>query len=345
MQVKIANLKRLTFWQKIVYAVNVVAATALLIGYVLPFVPPHWFPLLPIISLGLPVLIIVNFLFAVYWLIKLKRAVLLSGIVLCIGITYVQQLFQFNSGATIPAKALSVLSYNVKGFRKNGNALAQKTVTDIYNFIKSKNPDVVCLQEYRGQTSLDKNIYPYSYEKLTVRRLHFGQKIYSKYPIIASGSLNFKSATNNAIYVDILKQTDTIRIYNVHFESLRIAANVTTLQQQNSERLLKRVGSAFVKQEKQALLLKSHIQNSLHPVIIAGDFNNRSSSYLYRQILDDRLDAFLEVGEGVGATFNFDFLPIRIDFLFSDREWEPVFFDSYKVNFSDHYPILGKFSK
>ena len=51
---------------------------------------------------------------------------------------------------------------------------------------------------------------------------NFGSAIYSKYPIINSGIIPFENdGTNNCIYVDIKRETDTLRIFNAHLGSIR----------------------------------------------------------------------------------------------------------------------------
>jgi len=60
---------------------------------------------------------------------------------------------------------------------------------------------------------------------LSGKKVKYGQAIFSKFPIVKSGSIEFPNTANNAIYADIVKGSDTIRIYNVHLQSLRIAAN------------------------------------------------------------------------------------------------------------------------
>ncbi|MBT8296096.1 MAG: endonuclease, partial [Gramella sp.] len=75
-------MKNLNLFDKFVFILNSLAATALLFSYLLPLIPPKSFPLLSVLSLGVPVLIILNTFFLVYWILRLKGQVLLSLIVL-----------------------------------------------------------------------------------------------------------------------------------------------------------------------------------------------------------------------------------------------------------------------
>lgn len=338
-------MKGLTWIQKILFLVNVFFAILLLVGYVLPYMPPHFFPKLSVLSLILPVLLLVNIVFFVFWLIKLKRALWLSGFIILIGFGHLKGLYTINSKKTIPVDVLRVMTYNTHLFGRYHVAGTADFGSEIIDFITAKNPDVVCLQEYRKTYDLDKKKYPFRYQKMRSAKGGFGQKIYSKYPIVGQGSLDFKSSYNNGIYADVVKGQDTVRVYNMHFESLRLASDMEALQSEASEKLLNRMAATFKKQEMQCDQFLAHEEQSPYPVIVVGDFNNRSSSYLYRKVKGIKNDAFIEAGSGIGTTFNFDFLPIRIDFVLADPVYKPVDFKNFKLDYSDHHPIMATFSK
>ena len=60
---------------------------------------------------------------------------------------------------------------------------------------------------------------------------------------------------------EILKEKDTIRIYNLHLESLRIKPNEENFGEKNSEKLLNRISASFKKQVYQTELFLEHEQN------------------------------------------------------------------------------------
>ena len=70
-------MKKLNVIDKIVFLINSFVATLLLLSYILPLVPPKTFTILSVLSLFVPFLILVNVIFFVYWLIKLKRQLIL----------------------------------------------------------------------------------------------------------------------------------------------------------------------------------------------------------------------------------------------------------------------------
>ncbi|MDX1277950.1 MAG: endonuclease, partial [Oceanihabitans sediminis] len=71
-------MKKLNFINKIIFFFNSVAATLLLLSYVLPFIPPKTFSVLSVLSLAVPFLILVNALFFLYWLLKVQKQFFLS---------------------------------------------------------------------------------------------------------------------------------------------------------------------------------------------------------------------------------------------------------------------------
>jgi vancomycin resistance protein VanJ len=153
-----------------------------------------------------------------------------------------------------------------------------------------------------------------------VRDVKGGLSIYTTYEIINSGSLEFPDTYNNAIFADIVRQKDTIRVYNVHLQSSKINTNVEALKNETSENLLNRLSSTFKAQQDQVELIKAHQKQSGYKTIITGDLNNTSYSYIYNELRGTFYDSFEEAGHGFGKTFNFRFFPLRIDFILLDNE-------------------------
>jgi endonuclease/exonuclease/phosphatase family metal-dependent hydrolase len=236
------------------------------------------------------------------------------------------------------------MNYNVRLFNLYNWIPEEHIETQITDLIKKEHPDVISFQEYQPQDNVDLSFYKYKYEKLSGTRVQYGQAIFSQYPIIASGSIAFPNTANNAIYVDVVKHKDTIRIYNVHLQSLRIDADVENLKTEDSERLFKRISKTFKKQQLQTELFIKHKDKSPYKMVICGDFNNTAFSYVYKEIKGDLVDAFQEAGNGFGRTFNFKYFPIRIDFILVDKAFKINGFKTLEDKLSDHYPIIAKLS-
>ena len=338
-------MKKLSFLEKVVYFLNTVAATVLLLSYVLPYVEPKNFSLLSVLSLAVPILIILNVLFLLFWLLKVKKQLILSLIVLFIGYLILPKLYKFSSSDSEEVEnTISLMNFNVRLFNIYNWIDKPNLELDIYNMIAEKQPDILCFQEYHPHENLNWSSYAHKYEKLSGSRSKYGQVIYSKFPIINKGSTGFPNSANNAIFADILINSDTIRVYNIHLQSSHIDANVENLDSEKSEQLLKTLKKTFVMQQSQTELFLEHKSKSPYKVIVAGDFNNTAYSYVYNKIRGDLKDAFEEAGIGFGRTFSFKYFPVRIDFILLDNAFKVNTFKTIDKKLSDHYPIYSEIS-
>lgn len=331
-------MKKLSIIDKLIFIINNLMAFALILSYLLPLFSPEKFAQLAILSLLGPILIIINIGFVIFWMIKFKIQFLLSFMVLLIGFKFLNSFYKFpTKPIETEEKEISILSYNVKMFNLYQWINDKNTNANIVSFIKNEDADILCIQEYHAAEQ--KNIhYKYAYIKTNEDRSKIGQAIFSKYRIINSGSLNFKNSGNNAIFADIVIKKDTIRVYNIHLESLKINPFKEYFGEQDTERLRLRFEKAFKKQVAQTQLILDHQKTTTLKTIICGDFNNTSFSWVYRQLKMGKNDAFEEFGSGFGQTFDYPF-PLRIDFILVDEALEITQFETFKIEYSDHFPI------
>lgn len=335
-------MKKLNLFDKVVFFFNSIAAVLLLFAYILPYVEPKKFAFLSVLSLTVPFLILLNILFLVYWIFKVRKQVLVSLIVLLIGYSYLGSLYKFTSSKNLDeSQDISIMNYNVRLFNVfkwiPDNSVDQK----IQDFINEKQPDILSIQEYRRDKKILFEGY-HKYEVISGEKVKNGQAILSKFPIVNSGSIEFPDTYNNAIFIDVVKGKDTIRVYNVHLQSMKIDANGDVLTKENSENLFRQVSKTFTMQQSQTELFMSHKMECPYKMIICGDFNNTAYSYVYNEIKGDLQDAFVEAGNGFGRTFNFKFFPVRIDFIMVDDAFEINSFKTFDVLLSDHYPIMSR---
>ena len=320
-------------------------AVLLLLSFILPFLPPKTFSLLAVVNLGVSFLIILNVLFFLYWIFQLKRKFMLSFVVLLIGYFSFGSLYKFSASKKIEnPQNMKVMNYNVRLFNLYEWIPEKGIETKIIDFIKRESPDVLSIQEYHPQKNIDFSFFKYKFEKLSGKKIKSGQAIFSKFPIVNSGSIEFPDTANNAIFADVVKGKDTIRFYNIHLESMHIDTKVENLKKENSERLFKRIGTTFKMQQFQTELFLKHKQQCKYKIVICGDFNNTAFSYVYRQIKGDLNDTFKEAGNGFGRTYDFKFFPVRIDFIFADKAFNVNGFQAYNEHYSDHYPIMTTLS-
>lgn len=338
-------MKKLSFIDKTLYLINAVFVAALLLSYVLPFLPPKTFSVLSVLSLGVPFLILVNVLFFLYWLIKIRKHFMISLFVLVLGHLSFGSLYKFSSSKHVESENnFKVMNYNVRLFNLYDWIPEKGVETKIIDFIKKESPDILSFQEYHPHKNIDLSFFEYKYEKLSGKKAKYGQAIFSQFPIINSGSVEFPKTGNNAIFVDIVKGTDTVRVYNIHLESLHINTNVENLKKEDSERLFKRVGTTFKMQQFQTELFLKHKKQCDYKMIICGDFNNTAFSYVYRKIKGDLNDTFKEAGNGFGRSYDFKFFPVRIDFILADNAFSVNGFKAFDDHYSDHYPIMSSLS-
>lgn len=329
------------FINKMIFWGNMLAAFLLLISFVLPYLPPKSFPTLSLLSLIVSLLIIVNIIFAIYWAIQFRRRFFVSFTVLLISYFYFNVFYEVSSegDASQYENTLNVLSYNVRLFNAYEKNLDDEALKIMTNILSEEKPDIICIQEYYKNNKIDFSAYPHKFIHFKHDKAALGHAIFSKYPIIKTGYFDFEDTSNNALYADILKGKDTVRVYNVHLQSLGIIPRVSYLQKNDNEKLRKRVSYAFEKQQAQIEKIIEHKAKISYPIIIAGDFNNTPFSYTYRKLKEGMHDSFRKRGNGLGTTFNFETFPMRIDYIFASEELEVISFDTMEETFSDHYAI------
>lgn len=346
-------MKKLSWFNKVMFAFNIVLTVLTFIAYVLPFLAPKLFPLLSVLTLILPLFLILNGLFFCYWLIQLKRQVFLSGIVLLLGITFISKFYKFSSN-DLPKteKDFTVMSYNVRLFNLFDWIKSDNVGDAILSFINEQNPDILCVQEYSENANIDLRVYKYKAVFMEGDKIKTGQAIFSKFPIFNQGNLHLVQDGNNVTFADIRRGNDTIRVYNMHLQSIKISPDVSdisehvdAINQQKSQQVFLRIRDAFKKQEKQSEILVAHKKDCHYPIIICGDMNNSAFSYVYRNIKGNLHDCFEEAGIGFGQTYKFKYYPARIDYIFADKRIKVKSFKTYsKFENSDHFPVLTRLS-
>ena len=333
------------------YFFNIVLTVLTFLAYVLPFLAPKFFPFLSVLTLVLPLFLIVNGLFFIYWILQLKRQMILSGIVLVLGITFVNKFYKFSSTEQLrEEKDFVVMSYNVRLFNLFQWIERESVKDEMKAFIDEQNPDILCIQEYSETANVDLRVYKHKFIFMQGNKIKTGQAIFSKFPIIDQGNIEFPESDNLIVYADIRKGSDTIRVYNMHLQSIKISPDVSemqehveTIDQQKSQMVFKRIGQAFTKQQLQAEILMKHKKECNYPMIICGDMNNSAFSYVYRSIKGNLNDCFEEAGKGFGETYNFKYYPARIDYIFADKSMKVKSFQNFpQFKNSDHFPIVTR---
>lgn len=175
----------------------------------------------------------------------------------------------------------------------------------------------------------------------------------SKYPIVKRGEKEF-FYPNGLLYADVKIGKDTLRIINVHLRSmivrfggLKEAYQDKDYDQGRSEtrKVLRKLKVGFGHHAQETNELAEWIDQSPHPVLVCGDFNETPYGYAYGQVRHRLSNAFEEVGSGFGFSYRNAPRYIRIDNQFYDKKkLEVLDFQTHReVGYSDHYPIIGRY--
>ena len=340
-------MKNLSLLNKLLYILNILLVLLWVLAFLAPYVNPKTFSVGAVLAIAYPLLLLTHLFFAVYWLIRFNKVIYLSAGVLLISYFFCVPIFNTKSKFKALAKdqSFSILSYNTQSFYFAGGS--QENVRDvkanIAHYLNQQNADVVCLQEARKGFSTSLN-YPY-------KSLFGLNQIYSRYEIVSAGNLAFNEATtNNTAFADIVLNYDTIRIYNLHLESLHLgstdyslikeAEEETELEvKEKTQELSDKISTASAKRVAQINTLLTHVNESPYPTLLCGDFNDVSQSYIYRRLTTNHTDAFLASGKGFGATFKKLLIPFRIDYILYPSNWAAYNFEVLEVQLSDHQAI------
>ena len=158
-------MRQQTWLSKIMFFFNIVLTILTFVAYSLPFLAPKAFPFLSVLSLFLPFFLMLNFFFFVYWLLQFKRYMVLSGLVLLLGITFINRFYKFTE-TNLPAEEadFTLMSYNVRLFNLYQWLPKDDVPEQISKLIADKKTDKMCIQEFspndKIQTAQFKSLFP-----------------------------------------------------------------------------------------------------------------------------------------------------------------------------------------
>jgi endonuclease/exonuclease/phosphatase family metal-dependent hydrolase len=277
---------------------------------------------------------------------------------------HIPEKFDYNK----PKDVLRVAHWNVARFVewKRNNNKGSKTRLKMMDLLKEQNADVLCLQEFFTSTDtvyynnlnhvmkeLGYPHYYYSWDSDGYKQW-VGQAIFSRLPIVDSGLVRFPkpSMAEAFMYADVVVNKDTVRIYTTHLQSVQFKKkDFETIEKikknedgavENSKGIFSKLKRGVVKRSLQAEVVKDMLARSPHPFVLTGDFNDVPNSYTYFTIKGDNMqDAFLETGLGVGKTFSYIAPTLRIDYIFTTKDFEIRQFNRVIRNYSDHYMLVA----
>ena len=294
---------------------------------------------IPIFSLVVPLLCFANIFFFIFWLIRFQWPFLLFVLAFVIGFKEWRLLYQFKDNGIITSDGLSVMSYNVRSFNRFKWLDTSNIPKEITTFIKNESPDIISFQEYAIDLAPIFKDYPYLFFTPYTRNGKVGSCIISKLPLYNPQPVLFTGSENGGMYVDFLYKKDTLRLYNIHFESLGFNLKDTLVDSHYSKKIRSKINEVFAIKQLQILQVKQIMNGSIFPEIICTDLNNNAFSKSYRALSKGMKDSFLAKGSGFGATYQFPYFPLRIDFILTDPKMKTISFKTHSVKLSDHKPI------
>jgi len=339
---------------------NLVAVLALLTAYSAGFISPEnlWIP--AFFGLAFPAIFVLNIIFMVFWLLARPKYMLLSLIPLLAGWSIIGRYIQLKEQTT-DQEGIRIMSYNVHHFRGNKNDSQKQTSDEIIKFINQQKPDILCLQEARLRQNKIFNlaqtvdelefINHYQYARTSST---FGSVTMSKFPILQMNEIRFENSRNITIYTDILINSDTVRVFNVHLHSYGIDpkdfniidSGVTNEKDLEEARVMgSKLRTGFRMRASQVETIRKLIEESPFPVILCGDLNDTPVSYSYQQLKGDLKDAFVSSGKGVGQTYINKLPSLRIDYIFHDQIFKSYGFKTHNFRMSDHLPVSAMLVK
>ncbi len=299
------------------------------------------FPLLDALSILVPWLVIGNLILTGLLIFRKNRIVFLPILTLLIAFVSFGSIYKWGSKPDMKTEeGIRIMTYNTRSFGDGRYVSRYDIENKISSFVLSEDPGIISFQEFNNRKRREFEHYPYRF--ITPASMGKStQAIYSKYPIVNTGFIEFPDTGNNCIYADVLYKEDTLRIYNVHLQSYNIGSRRFLWRNYGID-FLRRLNSVAKKHREQAQLVREHREASPYPSVICGDFNATPFSHTYRILKGNMQDSFREQGSGWGTTFYLSSrFPFRIDYILSDDRFEILSHQNFQVRLSDHLPVMA----
>jgi endonuclease/exonuclease/phosphatase family metal-dependent hydrolase len=371
--------------KKFVVIANIILAIFFIFSCLAYYLNPVTYWYFAFLGLAFPYFLLFVLIFLGVWVCFKSKWIILNLFLLGIAYNNIKAVFAFHPFAkkfTLEKQpnAVRIMQWNTMSFGEDllNRVDGSETRELMLNYIKENDPDILCFQEfydsdlprYNNNVKLFTNNlgYPnYINTKDYVRYIKhdslqgytaigdLGIAIFTKLPMIDSGRIPFSNGDlknkESICFIDVIKNTDTIRIFSTHLKSIGLAKkdynevykikDATEEGINASKSVIAKITNAYEYRKSQAELLKSKIVASPYPVLVTGDFNDVPNSYSYATIKGNMQDAFLKKGFGIGRTFNAISPTLRIDFIFADEKFKVIQAKKENKKLSDHYPIIA----
>ncbi|MBX2902865.1 MAG: endonuclease/exonuclease/phosphatase family protein [Chitinophagales bacterium] len=356
---------------------NLLIVGALLLSAYSAYINPNSIWQFSFAGLLFPPLALLNMLFVCWWIFRKPWFSLLSitALLLC------HQQLKVTFAANFPNKeeaehTIKVMSWNVKNFdlyNWTGNVKTRKEMLDL---IRQEAPQVLCLQEFYSDQGVIMNNVRYLRDTLGYTYFHFeptieldrihcnkpihqqwGEATFSKFPIVKANRVDFKnSRSNDCIYTDLKIGSDTLRVYNMHLQSIHLdEKDYNAIQKMEAsqvpdwiplKRIARKMKFSYCTRASQAEQVAKVIRKYKGKQVVCGDLNDVPVSYTYNTIVGSKnlQDAFVAKGWGIGRTFVSLYSYFRIDYILASSNLQIQQYHSSARQLSDHFPAIASFS-
>ncbi len=358
---------------------NVGLSVSMLLLYILPVTNQRlsWF--INLVALLLPFLLVLQIGFFIFWLFAKRKLVWIPVITLLLCWNLIGSLIGFHPAAKKKSKEdtdFRVATWNTHlfNFFENNGKLDAGMMKEAKDF----HADVFAVQEFvfsldsSSSITLDKvkqrlgfkyvvaandrafGVHT-NYKQRNERYHPFCVAIFSNHPILQWKKVqSLKEYNHTFLWADILVNTDTVRIFNIHLQSMHFGRNeyafIENIDQQDmdnvqsgSKNIIRKMRSAYMLRAGQALDVKKEIEQSPYPVIVCGDMNDVPNSFAYQTISKNLYDSYTEKGWGIGRTFQFLSPTLRIDYVLHSKQVELKHVQIIRPSPGDHNPVIADF--
>jgi endonuclease/exonuclease/phosphatase family metal-dependent hydrolase len=363
-------VRRLLLWS------NLLLVVALILSAWLPKISPHTLWLSGFAGLFFPILFCLCLVYIPVWIIRRKPYYWFSlvGILLCFQSIRHSFGTHFLSAASASDKQSSfftLMSFNTSSMGLKSYTEDQIISKEIDSVLQVANPDILCMQEFytNDNPKLNDNLghirqqfnYPYhyfTYDKTQWNTWHFGIILFSRFPVIQAQKIpcGYSPAGSGSSFLqaDVLIHSDTIRIITAQLQSYMLNDNdyhqLGGLKAMNAfnikglYQLAKKMRSTFHDRTRQIEALSRLVKESPYATVVCGDLNDTPVSYTYNTISSGLKDAFLETNWGLGRTLSFLSPTLRIDYIFTQDQFNIHGFQTYPHANFEHYPVMANLS-
>ncbi len=353
------------------FSLNIVAVAALLASYLAGYISPERWWVFAFFGLAYPAILLVNMAFVIFWLVTWKKFIFVSLLAILAGYQQILAIcpIPFLQPGPASGHRVNVITYNIHSFYGTLKGDNQKKIrSGIWDLFKRQNADIICTQEFSAsgddhariledfarKAGLTNASYR-NYERSGSKKRIMAIVTFARHPMVNQGYFEIEGRSAFAIFTDLAIGNDTVRVYNLHLQSIRFGkedyrfySNLTepdtdtTRIKEGSLRIFMKLRKAFQLRARQVDMLSAHLARCRYPVIIAGDFNDPPSSYTYHRLTRTLSDSFIERGRGLfQSTYRGKLPSYRIDQILHSGHLATASYSRPDVGFSDHFPVAA----